>query len=46
VLLCLMVASFSALLPTWVSTASSAAVPLVICVVLWRGESLRKRLTI
>ncbi len=44
VLLGLMLASFSGLLPTWVSTASCAATGLVAWILTGRAESLRKRL--
>jgi membrane protein YdbS with pleckstrin-like domain len=43
VLICLMVASFSGSLPTWVSNASSFAALLVTCVVLWRAEEFQRR---
>jgi membrane protein YdbS with pleckstrin-like domain len=43
VLICLMLASFSGSLPTWVSDASSFAVLLVTCLVLWRAEEFQRR---
>jgi hypothetical protein len=45
VLLGLMLASFSGLLPTGVSAASCAATGLVSYLLIGRAESLRKRLT-